>query len=233
MVSDTPHIVIFSHGFGVRKEDRGLFTAIANALPEVRSVLFNYHPINEASNTLAATPLDKQVRKLRKVINAARIEYPGAVIDLVCHSQGCIAAALLKPRYIRKIIMITPPDDVREATVTRQLSARSEMAIDTSTRTRLLRSDGSTTVIHPEYWQSLVGIEPTKLYNRLARFTTLRIINARQDEVLGDVSLEGIDPSISLVTLDGNHNFEGEDSRNRLLYIMRKELTLEPAKRQG
>lgn len=233
MTSGTPHIIIFSHGFGVRKEDRGLFTAIADALPEAKSVLFNYNPINEESNTLTAELLGEQVRKLRKVINTTREEYPGAVIDLVCHSQGCVVAALLKPRYIRKIIMITPPDDVSEATVAKQLSARRETVIDTSTRTRLERSDGSTTVIHPEYWQSLAGVEPIKLYNRLARFTALRIINARQDEVLGNVSFEGIDPGISLVTLDGNHNFEGEDSRNRLLYILRKELTVDPAKRQG
>jgi len=233
MISDTSHIVIFSHDFGVRKEDRGLFTAIAHALPGAKSVLFNYNSINEESNTLTAELLDEQVRKLRKVINAARLEHPGAVIDLVCHSQGCVVAALLKPRYIRKIIMIAPPDDVSEATVARQLGARTETVIDTSVRTRLVGSDGSTTVIHPEYWQSLAGIEPTKLYNRLARFTALRIINARQDEVLGSVSLKGIDPGISLVTLDGNHNFEGEETRSRLLYILQKELATNPTKRQG
>ncbi|HSX42621.1 MAG TPA: hypothetical protein VLF59_00865 [Candidatus Saccharimonadales bacterium] len=231
MTSETSHIVIFSHGFGVRKEDRGLFTAISRALPEAESVLFNYNPINEQANTLTAEPLGEQVLKLRKVINTVRAEHPGAVIDLVCHSQGCVVAALLKPRYIRKIIMITPPDDLREATVAKQLGTRREVPIDTSVRTRLARSDGSTTVIHPEYWQSLAGIEPVKLYNRLARFTALRVIKARHDEVLGDVSFTGIDPGISLVTLDGTHNFEGEESRNRLLHILRKELMLSPAER--
>ncbi len=227
MNSDTTHIIIFSHGFGVRKEDRGLFTAIAKALPDAESVLFDYNPMNEKANTLTAEPLNEQTRKLRKVINAARVEYPGAVIDLVCHSQGCVVAALLKPRDMRKVIMLTPPDDVSEATVARQLGERRETAIDTTAvRTRLLRSDGSTTVIHPEYWQSLAGIEPVKLYNRLARFTTLRIINAKQDEVLDNVSFEGIDPGISLVSLEGSHNFEGEESRKRLLYILQKELAV-------
>jgi hypothetical protein len=224
MASDVPHIVIFSHGFGVRKEDRGLFTAISKALSDAESVLFNYNPINEKANTLTAKPLNEQARKLRKVINATRAEYPDAIIDLVCHSQGCVVAALLKPRGMRKIIMLTPPDDVSETTVAKQLGARMETAIDVTVRTRLSRSDGSTTVIHPEYWQSLASVEPVKLYNRLARFTALRIINARQDEVLGDVSFEGIDPGISLVTLEGGHNFEDEESRKRLLYILQKEL---------
>ena len=226
MTPTTPHIVIFSHGFAVRKEDRGLFTAISKALPDMRSVLFDYNPINEQSNTLTAKPLDEQARKLRKVINSTRAEYPGAIIDLVCHSQGCVVAALLKPRGIRKVIMLTPPDDVSEAVLVKQLSARMETAIDVSVRTHLSRSDGSTTVIHPEYWQSLAGVEPVKLYNKLARVTALRIINARQDEILGKLNFDGIDPSISFVTLDGGHNFEDEESRKRILYILQKELAL-------
>jgi hypothetical protein len=227
-MTPTLHIVIFSHGFGVRKEDRGLFTAISRTLPDVKSVLFDYNPINEKSNTLTAKPLGEQARKLRKVINTTRAEYPGAVIDLVCHSQGCVVAALLKPRDIRKIIMLTPPDDVSEAVLTKQLGARTNTNIDVTVRTRLLRSDGSTTVIHPEYWQSMAGIDPVKLYNRLARVTALRIINAKQDEVLGNGKFDGIDPGISCVALEGGHNFEGEEARKRLLYILQKELALPP-----
>lgn len=224
-MTPTPsRIVIFSHGFGVRKTDRGLFTAIAAALPHERSVMFDYNPINEASNTLTVKPLQEQALKLRKVINNTRAEYPDAIIDLVCHSQGCVVAALLKPRGIRKVVMLTPPDDSSEAAVVEQLGTRRGIDIDVSVRTRLARADGSTTVIHPEYWQSLTGIEPVKLYNRLARVTKLCIINAKQDEVLGSMSFEGIDPAISLVSLDGNHNFDDEESRKRLLYILQKEL---------
>lgn len=221
-----PHIIIYSHGFGVRKDDRGLFTAISRAVPDATSILFHYNPINDRSNTLAAKPLNEQVQKLRKVINTARSEYPGAVIDLVCHAQGCVVAGVLKPRDIRKIIMLTPPAKISEAALIEQLSPRMETAIDVTVRTRLPGADGSTTVIHPEYWQSLAGVEPVKLYNRLAKFTALRIINARNDEVLGPINFEGLDPSISSVTLDGNHNFEEEESRKRLLYILQKELSL-------
>lgn len=222
MISTPTHIIVYSHDFGVRKEDRGLFTAIARLLPDATHVLFNYNPINEQANTLTAEPLTEQMRKLRKTINAARAEHPGAVIDLVCHGQGCVVAAMLKPRDIRKIIYITPPDDVSEAVVASQLGG--ETQIDTAVRTRLARSDGSTTVIHPDYWQSLAGINPVKLYNRMARFTALRIIKARQDEVLGDVSFSGINPNVSLVALDGTHNFDEPESRKRLLYILQKEL---------
>lgn len=224
MTQTVSHVVVYSHGFGVRKTDRGLFSAIAKSLPDAHSVMFDYNPINEASNTLTVKPLQEQALKLRKVINTARAEYPDAVIDLVCHSEGCVIAGLLKPRGIRKTIMITPPVDVSEASKVERLSQRKGVDIDVTVRTRLSRTDGSTTVIHPEYWQSLAGIEPVKLYNRLARFTKLRIINARQDEVLGAVDFAGIDPAISLVMLDGGHNFDAEADRDRLLYILQKEL---------
>lgn len=224
MNSETSQVVIYSHGFGVRKTDRGLFSAIAGNLPDARHVMFDYNPVHEESNTLTVKPLHEQALKLRKVINTARAEYPGAVIDLVCHSQGCVVAGLVKPRGIRKVIMITPPDDISEATVVGQLGTRAGVAIDITARTRLPRSDGSTTVIHPEYWKSLAGIDPVKLYNKLAQFTQLRIINAKQDEVLGKVNFETLNQAISVVALDGNHNFDEEESRKRLLYILQKEL---------
>lgn len=226
MNATQPHIIIFSHGFGVRKDAKGLFTAIARAVPAVESILFHYNPINDKSNTLTAKPLYEQVQKLRKVINTARAEYPGAIIDLVCHGEGSVVAALLKPRDIRKIIMLAPPEDISQATLVKQLAAPTKTDIDVNVRTKLPLADGGTIVVHPEYWQSLTGIQPVKLYNRLAKFTALRIINARNDEVLGPVNFEGIDPGISFVTLDGSHAFEDEESRKRVLYILQKELTL-------
>ncbi len=226
MTQSPTHIVIYSHGFGVRKTDRGLFTAIANALPDAQSVLFDYNPVHEESNTITVKPLQDQALKLRKIINEVRAEYPVAIIDIICHSQGCVVAGILKPRNIRKVIMIAPPDDVSQEIVVKQLGKGKEATIDVTVRTRLDRSDGSTTVIHPEYWQGLSGIKPVKLYNNLARFTQLRIINAKQDEVLGTQTFEGIDPSVSFVTLNGNHNFDEEESRKQILYILRKELTI-------
>ena len=226
MNPSTPHVIIYSHGFGVRKTDRGLFTAISKVLPDATSIMFDYNPVNEASNTITVKPLQEQALKLRKVINTARAEHPGAVIDLVCHAEGCVVAGLVKPRGMRKVIMLTPPADISVAKKVERLSARQGIDIDVTTRTRLPRSDGSTTVIHPEYWQGLAGIDPVQLYNRLARFTSLRIMNAKNDEVRGNVTFEGIDPRISFVTFDGNHNFDDTECRERILYILQKELTL-------
>jgi hypothetical protein len=226
MTQATPHIIVFSHDFGVRKEDRGLFTAIYWAVPDIKAVMFDYNPINEKANTLAAKPLNEQAHKLRHAINGVRAENPDAIIDVVCHGQGCVVAGLVKPRGIRKVIMLAAPDDITPEVVAVQLGRNLEGPIGLTVRTRLARTDGSTTVIHPEYWQSLADIKPVKLYNNLARVTALRILNAKQDEVLGATSFEGLDSGISLVRLEGNHNFDDEDSRKRILYILQKELAL-------
>jgi hypothetical protein len=43
------HIVIYSHGFGVRKDDRGLFTDIAATLPSAEHIMFDYNQVDEAT----------------------------------------------------------------------------------------------------------------------------------------------------------------------------------------
>jgi hypothetical protein len=37
------HVIVYSHGFGVRKDDRGLLTDIAKSMPGVDHVLFDYN----------------------------------------------------------------------------------------------------------------------------------------------------------------------------------------------
>jgi len=56
-------IVVFSHGFGVQKDDRGLLSSIAEALPEVESVLFNYFKVDEIKKTLTTCPFSTQIKK--------------------------------------------------------------------------------------------------------------------------------------------------------------------------
>ena len=98
------HIVIYSHGFGVRKDDRGLFTDIAAALPGATHRMFDYNRRDETTGNLTVAPLAEQVGMLRNQIEKARADTPGAIIDLICHSQGCIVAALLAPRDVRKTL---------------------------------------------------------------------------------------------------------------------------------
>jgi hypothetical protein len=226
MVSPVSHLIIYSHGYGDRKTSRGLFTAIAHTFPDAENIMFDYYPYNAASNTITVKPYQEQALKLRKVINTTRAEFPQAVIDLVCHAEGSIAAGIIKPRGIRKVILLSPPLDMSQAAVLGRLQSRSGQAINVAVRTRLSRSDGSTTVIHPEFWQGLEGIEAVKLYDRLSRFTQLRIINAKDDVTYDPAGKSTFDQPISNIALAGDLYFDKTDDRQRLLYILQKELSL-------
>jgi len=106
------HIVIYSHGFGVRKDDLGLFTDISESIPEVESILFDYFEVDEGQKTLTVCPFSVQAEKLNKMVKEARLSNPEAIIDLICHSQGTLVAAMARPEGIRKALLISAVFDI-------------------------------------------------------------------------------------------------------------------------
>jgi hypothetical protein len=103
--------IIFSHGFGVRYDDRGLLTEIASAFPQYKAHLFDYNLANETLKTLTVQPLTKQAKILEnEVVSFVNNEAPES-ITLICHSQGCIVAALadLEDSPIDKVIFLARP----------------------------------------------------------------------------------------------------------------------------
>ena len=202
------HIIIYSHGFGVLKDDRGLFTDIAGDLAGIDHVMFDYNEVDTGSNTLTVTPLDKQAKMLAEKYEEVRSNNPTATIDLICHSQGCVVAAIAKLQGIRKTIFLAPPSQFlgAEAKI-KQMSERPGTAIKDGI-VSYPRRDGSTTIIKSDYWESRDKIQnPIELYNALSGNTELTIINASQDEVLGETDFSNISLQIKVVALDGNHDF--------------------------
>lgn len=214
------HVILYPHGFGVRKDDRGLFTDIANAIPEAEHVMFDYNLIDEQTNTLTVSPLQGQVQKLREQLS--KID-SSAVVDLVAHSQGCVVAALAKPQNVRQILCLAPPDNVDVERLLNFFGNREGSVIDVNGQSRIPRRDGSTTIIPAAYWQSLKGLDVIRLYNRLPDLAKVKFLIANEDEVLGMTNFEKTDERIELVQLSGNHDFTDE-ARKYLVDYVRKEL---------
>ncbi len=206
------HIVIFSHGFGVKKDDRGLFTDIAASLNGVESVMFDYNELREEENTLTVKPFSEQARLLKRVIEEQQKKFPDAVIDLICHSQGSRIAAIACPSGIRKTIMIAPPTDSGiERTLVRYLD-NPEAEIDLAGISKLPRTDGSTTFVPAAYWEERrMQDEPIDNYNKLSSITELVLINGNKDTVLGETSFDDLGEGIKIINLEGDHDFTGED----------------------
>ena len=106
-VTKNQHIIVYSHGFGTRKEDgHRILADIAEALPEYSHILFDYCRIDEKTNTLFVRSIGEQAIILNEAINKIRRTKPNAIIDIIGHSQGCIVAAFLKPSDIHKTLFI-------------------------------------------------------------------------------------------------------------------------------
>lgn len=215
------HIVIFSHGFGVFKDSRGLFAELSDMLSNhgIQSVLFDYNEIDNERSTLTVPPFSVQVATLARVIEMTKDRYLDAVIDLVCHSQGCLIPALMAPLGIRKTIMLAPSLSNSVERMIEYFQNRPGSEIDMNGISKLSRRDGSTTLVPAEYWRERKLADPPVLYNEFAKLTQLTMVIANQDEVIGEEASAGLDSSIEVVRCDGNHDFTGE-SRKPLIKIV-------------
>lgn len=201
------HTIVYSHGFGVQKDDRGLFTDISNALPDAEHVMFDFNVIDTQTNTLTVSPLQEQVIKLREQLDKLPTD---AIVDIVAHSQGCVVVALAKPQNVRQIICLAPPDNVDVDRLINFFGSREGSDIDLDGQSRIPRRDGSTTIIPSSYWQSLRSLDVVRLYNRLPELANVKFYVANDDEVLGMSNFDKTDERIELLQMAGNHDFNGE-----------------------
>jgi len=215
------HIVIFSHGFGVHKDDNGLFSDISQILQEVQSIMFDYNEVDEKNNTLTVKPFSKQVEILKSIISEQKQIHPNAAIDLICHSQGCIVAALTRATGIRKVFLLSPlMDKGIERTIARY-EKNPETIINLNGISKLPRSDGSISLVPAEYWQERkIEVPPIDLYNKLSEISEVIIIKPLQDTILGETSFAGRDEKIVVIELNGDHNFT--HTRSELCEVIKK-----------
>lgn len=216
----TNKIILYSHGFGVQKDDRGLFTDIASSLSGIQHVMFDYNQIDEATNTLTVAPLHEQAEMLKRQYDTLRSKNPDAIIDLVCHSQGCVVAGVARLDGVRKAILLAPPTRFlgSEAKL-KQMSEREGTVINDGV-VSYPRRDGSTTIIKQDYWQSRDKItDPIALYNALSQQTDTVIVDALYDEVLGETDYSTLSDKVVLIEQHANHDFTG-DARTQLIKII-------------
>lgn len=213
-------MIVFSHGFGVQKDARGMFTDI-NKCVTSDSIFIEYNSFDPRTKELTISTLDEQVRKLEEVIAAQ-----SQPVDLVCHSQGCIVAALLPPiSSIRSAVFIAPPQDNAMQKLIDIFEARPGSVIDVEGISRLDRRDGTTTIVHPEYWKSLEKVgDVLSRYSGFVSNINTTIITANQDEVVGDTDFSSLEDYAEIVKIDGNHDFS-DTSRNVLCTLIKQRIS--------
>lgn len=201
------HVVIYSHGFGTRQDDVGLFPDIARHFPDMRHIMFDYNSVNESGNVLTVPPFSVQARKLEDIVAQVQKASSSCTVDIIAHSQGCLVVALAQLKNIRKVIFLAPKvtNDV-ERTAAR-FSQRPGSVVNLNGESMLVRSDSSTTIVGAEFWKELQAVQPEILFNQFGKRCKLTIIRGAQDAIAtGELK---VDEGISLLTIDGDHSFNG------------------------
>ncbi len=215
------HYVVYSHGFGVKKDGRGLFTDIAKTIPGAENVMIDFNEYDDQLNTLTVSSLPEQVERLKESLN--KIDVSKNVVDIVAHSQGCIVAALAHPKGTRKIICLAPPDSISESQIKKLFGQRPGAEINLNGISKVPRRDGSMTIIPKTYWQSIKRLNVIKLYNRMSEDNQVRFYIANSDEILGETNFDRTNEKIEIIQIPGNHDFTDE-YRSGMLELVRDAL---------
>jgi predicted esterase YcpF (UPF0227 family) len=203
-------IIVYSHGFGVGKDDRGLFVDIAFALPCFEHVMFDYNEKDQTNNTLIVPSLDIQKSELLNQLEKVRVANPEAEISIICHSQGCAVAAMAEPTGLKRAIFLAPPTDFDNQKSIERFRKRPGAIVDINGITSFPRRDGSTTILNADYWTSRENIDLTALYSEFAKSTEITIIQATEDEVLGDTKVAELNNRANIIKFKSDHDFTGE-----------------------
>lgn len=205
-------VILFSHGFGVMKDARGLFSFLGSMLESLgySTVQFDYNEFNKDTKELFAIPFSKQAAILQKHIDNLIKENRYKNIIIIGHSQGGLIPALCTTRKkVSKVIGISPFFQTKVEDLEKRYTSLSDNKLDFYSITRRRRSDGSITVIPPEYWTERFTTDVVKLYNNLAEQTELTLIYAINDEVMDFNNLRLI-KNTRIINLDGNHDFSNQ-----------------------
>lgn len=209
--------IIFSHGFGVKADARGMFPEIAAAFPDYVPVMFDYNEVLPNGDTLVVS-LPKQAQKLQSVINETEADE----VILIAHSQGSIIAGLVSLSKISKVVLLAPPVVASMQRVIDKIAKRPGAEFNPEGTSKLPRTDGTVTLLPKEYIESLDTVDPLELYKKIANDKPTTIIRATEDHVLGMTNVDEVGAA-TLVDIPADHDFTGE-SRQKLIELLKEVL---------
>ncbi len=211
-------LVIFSHGFGVQRDSRGMFSQLAAALPEdFGYILFDY---NEISGTdVKVEPYSRQIQKLDLITKFAREK--SSEVYLIGHSMGCITACILGFKYDRTVFLAPPVHRLKPA----KQGNRWEGYPGAHWQDDILivpRRDGTTTHMPKAFFEEARDISAFEQIVLYSQINPITIIEALQEDILADtVNYRDLPKAnIELLAIPGDHNFSGPDRVNSVELVL-------------
>ena len=221
-----PHMVVFSHGFGVRRDGRGMLTEIAENLPDGYGyVLFDYNEIDDEHYTVRIKDFSEQVELLNKVLAWTSGQKGVRQVSLIAHSMGCIVAALARPQGFNKVVFLAPPTSIGERT--RKYFTGKRDAEKHGDTWVIPRSDGTISIIPESFFDQYEQVDALQALQQFADTQPYTLIVAGTDEVLPDADYEALakHKNVQFSRIKGaSHDFEN-DARQPLLDKVVADLT--------
>lgn len=215
--------VIMLHGFGVKRDSRGMFTDIENKL--IDEVLVVRPDLSNPSEKLTqVVPISKQVERLAAVVSYIINKHNITKYIFLGHSQGCLVVAKYMPKDSQVFLLAPPIEAPYERFIKTPGWSRRGSVLKLNGESRLIRSDGSQTLVEPAFWTDFQTItDTTHLYISLVAKNKVRIIFAGEDNVLGK---ETPPKSLDTEVIDGaDHDFSGS-AREVLIDRLLKQIEL-------
>lgn len=220
MKTSTPKekIILFSHGFGIRKDNLGLFDFLAEKLTslEITSRQFDYYDYNTETKEVVTFPFSVHADKLKVQLDLLKTEFPEKDIVIIAQSQGGVIPAFLSDlTKVTQVIAISPYFLTDREEVFARYAARPGNETNLEGTSYRPHKDGTITVIPKEYWDERFRTNPVALLNRLAEKVKLTLLFGKQDSLIKNLDQKLLLQSM-IINIDANHDFTGDNSRETL-----------------
>jgi pimeloyl-ACP methyl ester carboxylesterase len=223
MATPQNSIILFSHGFGIRKDNLGLFTFLAGRLHNLgfATVQFDYYKI-KGQETITIS-YSKQAKILSAQIQQIRETDANKKIIIIAQSQGCLIPAMTDLPGVVKVIAISPFLITDKETVYKKYAAKTGGVTELTGISWRLHTDGTITVIPPEYWTERFRLDQYACYNDLGAKVPLTLIYGSQDPVMSAIDVKRIRHA-KLISCNADHDFTGSENRAELWQIIEQEV---------
>lgn len=205
--------IILSHGIGMKRDDAGLLTAIAEYFrQDYLCILFDYnsHDLNNNTTTYGYEHMKKTLESVNTYLddNYSNI----ADKNIVAHSLGCVITSFASLADINKTVLLAPPTVEIAEDLYEYFSKREGSKMDLHGVSEAKRSNGTTTYIPGVLFKDMKEYKPLKLYRDYAKKTKLSAIRAIDDPLL-PMKFEDklIGSKINYLEIPGDHKFSGDD----------------------
>jgi hypothetical protein len=211
--NNSDQLIIFSHGFGVKWDSRGMFTDISSGIGKKYDyIYFNYYNEDSQGNT-RIEKLDNQLERFQNILGFALEKYKN--INIITHSFGVLCPLLSSLSKSQTIIILAPPTLIDKEVQLNKVQTRANSKFNPNGYSEVKRSDGSTTFINIEFYNSLKSYDIGELLNH-SDIANKFIIQAIEDEVVSNEFNTPLNSSVNLIEIHGDHNFK-DSTRAELL----------------